>query len=74
MACITYSSYVCIYIHVYVRDGFKTESRPDVFSKPSVRTNVVTKPSSKRAAKPSLPVENDAVHDPSHSDPLHGYK
>ena len=30
-------------------------------SKPSVRTNVVTKPSSKRAAKPSFPVENDAV-------------
>ena len=39
-------------------------------SKLSVRTNVVTKPSSKPAAKPSLPIENDAVRDPSHSDPL----
>ena len=28
----------------------------------------------KRAAKPSLPVENDAVRDPSQSDPLQGYK
>ena len=36
-----------------------------------MRTNVVTKPSSKRAAKP---VENDAVRDPSHSAPLQGYK
>ena len=26
------------------------------------------------AAKPPLPVENDAVRDPSHSDPLQGYK
>ena len=43
-------------------------------SKPSVRTNVVTKPSSKRAAKLSLPVEYDVVRDPSHSDPLQGYK
>ena len=42
--------------------------------KPSVRTNVVTKPSSKRAAKPSLAVEYNAVHNPSHSDPLQGYK
>ena len=43
-------------------------------SKPSVRTNVVTKPSSKPAAKLSFPVENDAVRDPSHGDPLQGYK
>ena len=35
---------------------------------------MVTKPSSKPAAKPSLPVEYDAVRDPSHSDPLQGYK
>ena len=34
-------------------------------SKSSVRTNVVTKPSSKRAAKPSLPVEYGAVRYPS---------
>ena len=43
-------------------------------SKPSVRTNVVTKPSSKWAAKPSLPVENMESADPSHSDPLKGYR
>ena len=43
-------------------------------SKPSVQTNVVTKLSSKPAAKSSLPVEYDVVHDPSHSDPLQGYK
>ena len=48
----------------------KTASKP----KPSVQTNVVTKPSSMRAAKLPLPVENDAVRDPSHSDPLKGYK
>ena len=67
-------------VQMYLKPSGRFRSRPDVLravqtaSKPSVRTNVVTKLSSKRAAKPSLPVENDAVRDPSHSDPLHGYK
>ena len=63
---------------LYVRDGLeavRTGLRAvQTALKPSVRTNVVTKPSGKPAAKPSLPVEYDAVRDPSHSDPLQGYK
>ena len=67
-------------VQTYLKPSGQFRSRPDglrvvqTASKPSVQTNVVTKPSSKRAAKPSLPVENDAVRDPSHSDPLQGYK
>ena len=65
---------------MYLKPSGLFKSHPDglravqTASKPSVRTNVVTKPSSKPAAKPSLPVEYDAVRDPSHSDPLQGYK
>ena len=43
-------------------------------SKPLVRTNVVTNPSSKPAAKLSMAVEYNAVRDPSHRNPLQGYK
>ena len=43
-------------------------------SKPFLRTNVVRKPSTKRAAKPSLPVEYDEVRNLCRSDPLQGYK
>ena len=67
-------------VQTYLKPSGRFRSRLDglrvvqTASKPSVRTNVVTKPSSKRAAKPSLPVENYVVRDPSHSDPLQGYK
>ena len=67
-------------VQTYLKLSGQFRSRPDrlrvlqTASKPSVRTNVVTKPSSKRVAKPPLSVENGAVRDPSHSDPLQGYK
>ena len=67
-------------VQTYLKPSGRFRSRPDglrvvqTASKPSMRTNVVTKPSSKRAAKPYLPVENDAVRNPSHSDPMQGYK
>ena len=67
-------------VQTHLKPSGRFRSRPDglravqTASKPSVRTNVVTKPSSKRAAKPPLPVENNAVRDLSHSDPLQCYK
>ena len=61
-------------VQTYLKPSGRLRSHPDGFravqtaSKPSVRTNMVTKLSSKPAARPSLPVEYDVVHDPSHSD------
>ena len=67
-------------VQMYLKPSGPFRSRPDglravqTASKPSVRTNVVTELSNKPAAKLPLLIEYNAVHDPSHSDPLQGYK
>ena len=60
-------------VQTYLKPSGRVKSGPDGFK--AVGANKYGyKAVRKQAAKPPLPVENDAVHDPSHSDPLQGYK